>query len=85
MSSRTKYLSFGDRPVKIPVSTALAGLRAYPNNRVVMRPSEKFEAKAAGQNPRRRSQSYVEDDFDPVTQASGFAAGRNRAGYSDRL
>jgi hypothetical protein len=23
-------------------------LRAYPNNRVVMRPSEKFEAKAAG-------------------------------------
>jgi hypothetical protein len=24
-------------------------LRAYPNNRVVMRPSEKFEAKAAGQ------------------------------------
>ena len=26
-----------------------ATLRAYPNNRVVMRPSEKFEAKAAGQ------------------------------------
>jgi len=25
------------------------GFRAYPNNRVVMRPSEKFEAKAAGQ------------------------------------
>jgi len=24
-------------------------LRAYPNNRGVMRPSEKFEAKAAGQ------------------------------------
>ncbi len=24
-------------------------LRAYPNNRLVMRPSEKFEAKAAGQ------------------------------------
>jgi len=24
-------------------------LRAYPNNRVVMRPSEKSEAKAAGQ------------------------------------
>jgi hypothetical protein len=24
-------------------------IRAYPNNRVVMRPSEKFEAKAAGQ------------------------------------
>ena len=24
-------------------------LRAYPNNRVVMRPSEKFKAKAAGQ------------------------------------
>ena len=27
----------------------MLGLRAYPNNRVVMRPSEKFEAKAAGQ------------------------------------
>ncbi len=27
----------------------LMTLRAYPNNRVVMRPSEKFEAKAAGQ------------------------------------
>ena len=27
----------------------LRKLRAYPNNRVVMRPSEKFEAKAAGQ------------------------------------
>jgi hypothetical protein len=24
-------------------------LRAYPDNRIVMRPSEKFEAKAAGQ------------------------------------
>ena len=51
-------------------------LRAYPNNRVVMRPSEKFEAKAAGQNRRRRSQSYIEDDFDPTTQAPDFAAGR---------
>jgi hypothetical protein len=28
---------------------ATTRLRAYPNNRVVMRPSEKFEAKAAGQ------------------------------------
>ena len=27
----------------------ISKLRAYPNNRVVMRPSEKFEAKAAGQ------------------------------------
>ena len=27
----------------------LRRLRAYPNNRLVMRPSEKFEAKAAGQ------------------------------------
>jgi len=24
-------------------------IRAYPDNRVIMRPSEKFEAKAAGQ------------------------------------
>jgi hypothetical protein len=60
-------------------------IRAYPNNRAVMRPSEKLEAKATGQNPRRHSQSYVEDDFDPTTPASGFAAGRNSAGYSDRL
>jgi len=60
-------------------------LRAYPSNRLVMRPSEKFEAKAAGQNRRRRSQSYVKDDFDSTTQASDFAAGRNRVGYSDRL
>lgn len=60
-------------------------LRAYPNNRPVMRPGEKSEDKAAGQNPRRRSQCCVEHDFDPTTQTSGFAAGRNRAGYSDRL
>jgi hypothetical protein len=33
----------------------LKSLRAYPNNRVVMRPGEKDEAKAAGQDPRRRS------------------------------
>ena len=32
----------------IPVMQS-ARFRAYPNNRVVMRPSEKFEAKAAGQ------------------------------------
>jgi len=38
-----------------------------------------------GQNCRRRSQSYVEDDFDPTTQASGFAAGRSRAGLRDTL
>jgi hypothetical protein len=30
-------------------------IKSLPNNRVVMRPSEKFEAKAAGQNPRKRS------------------------------
>ncbi len=30
-------------------AAAWAILRAYPNNWVVMRPSEKFEAKAAGQ------------------------------------
>jgi hypothetical protein len=30
-------------------------LRAYPNNRVVTRPSEKHEDKASGQNPHRRS------------------------------
>jgi len=38
-----------------------------------------------GQNPRRCSSSYIEDDFAPTTPASDFAAGRNRAGYLDRL
>jgi len=38
-----------------------------------------------GQNCRRRSQSYVEDDFNPTTQESCFAAGRSRAGCWDTL
>ncbi len=65
-----------------------------------MRPSEKFEAKAAGQKcspgvvfstltPLDNVVSFisngVENVFSPTTQASGFAAGRNRAGYLDRL
>ncbi len=37
----------------------LMTLRAYPNNRVVMRPSEKFEAKKA----RRRGFLHVENVF----------------------
>jgi hypothetical protein len=32
----------------IPVRLFFSLIRAYPNNRVVMRPSEKFEAEAAG-------------------------------------
>ncbi|HUU17338.1 MAG TPA: hypothetical protein VMW72_09325 [Sedimentisphaerales bacterium] len=60
-------------------------LRAYPNNRVVMRPSEKFEAKAAGQKCSEAWFSPRRERFWPTTQASGFAAGRNRAGYLDRL
>ncbi len=59
--------------------------RAYPNNRVVMRPSEKFEAKAAGQKCSEAWFSPRRERFWPTTQASSFAAGRNRAGYSDRL
>jgi len=38
-----------------------------------------------GQNCRRRSQSYIEDDFDPTIQESSFAAGRSRAGCWDTL
>jgi hypothetical protein len=34
-------------------------LRTYPNNRVVMRPSEKSEAKAAGQKARRRGSATL--------------------------
>jgi hypothetical protein len=60
-------------------------LRAYPNNRVVMRPSEKFEAKAAGQKCSEAWFSPRREHFWPTTQASGFAAGRNRTGYLDRL
>ncbi|MHC4647820.1 MAG: hypothetical protein ACYTBJ_20345 [Planctomycetota bacterium] len=39
-----KALSYIKQPAAM-----LGTLRAYPNDRVVMRPSEKFEAKAAGQ------------------------------------
>jgi len=60
-------------------------LRAYPNNRVVMRPSEKFEAKAAGQKCSEAWFSPRRERFWPTTQASGFAAGRNRTSYLDRL
>jgi len=60
-------------------------LRAYPNNRVVMRPSEKFEAKAAGQKCSEAWFSPRREHFWPTTQASNFAAGRNRTGYLDRL
>ncbi|HUU16927.1 MAG TPA: hypothetical protein VMW72_07255 [Sedimentisphaerales bacterium] len=60
-------------------------LRAYPNNRGVMRPSEKSEAKAAGQKGSEAWFSPRRERFWPITQASGFAAGRNRAGYLDRL
>jgi hypothetical protein len=60
-------------------------LRAYPNIRVVMRPSEKFEAKAAGQKGSQAWFTPRRERFWPITQASGFAAGRNRAGYLDKL
>ena len=50
-----------------------------------MRPSEKFEARAAGQKGSQAWFSSRRERFGPTTQASGFAAGRNRAGYSDRL
>jgi len=50
-----------------------------------MRPSEKLEAKAAGQKCSEAWFSPRREHFWPTTQASGFAAGRNRAGYSDRL
>ena len=60
-------------------------LRAYPDNRIVMRPSEKFEAKAAGQKGSEALFTQRRERFWPTTQASGFAAGRNRAGYWDRL
>ena len=50
-----------------------------------MRPSEKFEAKAAGQKCSEAWFSPRREHFWPTTQASGFAAGRNRAGYWDKL
>ena len=60
-------------------------VRAYPNNRIVMRPSEKFEAKAVGQKSSEAWFSSRRERFWLTTQASVFAAGRNRSGYSDRL
>ncbi len=59
--------------------------RAYPNDRLVMRPSEKSEAKAAGQKGSEAWFCHVENVFAPTTQASGFAAGRNREGCLDML
>ena len=50
-----------------------------------MRPSEKFEAKAAGQKGSEACFLHVENIFGLTTQASGFTAGRNRAGYWGRL
>jgi len=51
-------------------------LRAYPNNRVVMRTSEKFEAKAHAPKMLARSGFlHVENVFSPTTQASGFPWG----------
>jgi len=50
-----------------------------------MRLSEKPEAKTAGQ---KRSEAWFvprPERFWPTTQASGFAASRNRLGYWDRL
>ena len=50
-----------------------------------MRLSEKPEAKTAGQ---KRSEAWFvprPERFWPTTQASGFAASRNRLGYADRL
>ena len=36
-------------------------------------------------DPSEKVSNGVENVFSPTTQASGFAAGRNRAGYLDRL
>ncbi len=61
-------------------------IRAYPDKRVVMRPSEKSSGQ--GGRPKRlarRGLLHVENVFSPTTQASGFAAGHNRADYLDRL
>ncbi len=44
--SNVQYYSRYNFKVKFP---KISIIRAYPNNRLVMRPSEKFEAKAAGQ------------------------------------
>ncbi|MFH1614000.1 MAG: hypothetical protein ABIG61_02805 [Planctomycetota bacterium] len=60
-------------------------LRAYPNNPDVSGQAKSSRPRRQGQYRHRRSQSYVEDDFDPITQASDFAAGRNRMSYWNRL
>ena len=74
-----------NKPNSNPIWKVQNELRVYPNNRVVMRPSEKFEAKAAGQKCSEAWFSPRREHFWPTTQASGFAAGRNRTGYLDKL
>ena len=65
---RTTYASL------LNYDSSLSRLRAYPNNGVVMRPSEKFEVKAAGQKGSEAWLSLRREHFWPTTQASGFAA-----------
>ncbi len=63
--------------------TELFRLRAYPNNRVVMRPSEKFEARAAGKKCSQVRFLHVENVFG--RQRRYRASLGDRAGYLDRL
>ncbi len=59
-------------------------IRAYPNNHLVMRPSEKFEAKAAGQ---KCSPEVVFSTLRTFfhRQRRHRASLGDRAGYLDRL
>jgi len=43
------YVGMPRNQEKVPINENIFQLRAYPNNRLVMRPSEKSEARAAGQ------------------------------------
>ncbi len=52
-----------------------------------MRPSPDISGRPRRQakKAQRRGLLHAENVFSPTTQASGFAAGRNRAGYLDRF
>ncbi len=72
------------RPKKTNPNKPNFKLRAYPNNRLVMRPSEKSEAKAAGKKCSPEVVFlHVENVFG--RQCRHRASLGDRAGYLDRL
>ena len=83
----SKKLFFSRFPLKICYNTPILARRltnrTSPDNRIVMRSSEKFEAKAAGQKGSEAWFRHVENVFG--RQRRHRASLGDRAGYLDRL